>query len=384
MNRSWPLGIAFVLACGKAPVATPDIPRAPERAGAARTVSVEAPLLASGRVVLGDVVRRPPATELRVTGEVRANESGSAEAGTLVAGRVGSLVANEGARVQRGQVLAWVEAPDASRAAADVLRARARAEVAAKRLARELTLQEQAATSAGAVEDARAADAVARADLAAARTLLVTFGAAEPSGDAKGEALSVRVPVRAPIAGIIVQRHAVLGAAVAPDTTLFHIVAGGRVFVAANVPETTPLPPEGGAATIVGRGDETLRCNAAVGGNLRVIDDATRTVAVRVQPDATCAWLAPGRYVDVLFARAADAKPELVLPAEAVVDVDGVPTAFVSTGKEGELVARTVRVRATAGPDVIIESGLVEGERVATRGALLLKGELSRAALEGQ
>ena len=346
-------------------------------------VQVDSAIISSGQITIAQVTRRSPVVERRVTGEVRADEAASAEAGTLVAGRVAALVVKEGARVERGQLLAWVDSPDASRAAAEVLRARARSDVAAKRLSRQLLLEEQRATSAGSVEDARAEDAMARADLAAARTLLATFGVSEPLQADENRGLTVRVPVRAPIAGTIVERHAVLGAAVHPDTTLFHIVAGHGVFVSANVPETELPPPDGSTALVVGRGDESLRCSAVVEGNLRVVDNSSRTVAVRLQPDAACGWLSPGRYVDVTFS-IAQGDPSLVVPPEAIVDVNGVSTAFVATDKTGVFAARQVRVRTTGGPDQIVESGLAEGDRIATQGTLLLKGELLRATLEGQ
>ncbi|MDL5410497.1 hypothetical protein QSH82_24890, partial [Escherichia coli] len=64
----------------------------------------------------------------------------------------------------------------------------------------------------------------------------------------------------------------------------------------------------------------------------------------------------------------------LVVPRDSVVDVNGVPCAFVASGAEGQLTARPLRVRSDAGPDVVVESGLSEGEKVAVKGALLLKG----------
>ena len=363
---------------------------APENAAAAtvpafRSVRIDPGLIASGRVTLAPVTRRAPASEMRIPGDVRASEGGSAEAGTLASGRVAVLTAKEGARVQRGQVLAWVDSPEASRAAADFLRAHARVTAAGRHLQRQLKLQEQAATSAGAVDEARAEEAVARADQAAAKTLLSTFGVAEPPADAPEDALSVRVPVRAPIAGVIARRDAVLGAAVAADKSLFHIVALGQVFVAASVPETAPMPGEGSHAVVVARGGGGDRCEANVVGSMHFVDETTRTVPVRLQPSGACEWLVPGGYVDVVLTTSSRAATEIVVPADAIVDIDGVPTAFVAVDQDpGRLIARGLRVRATGGPDTVVETGLAEGDRVATTGALLLKGELLRSALEGQ
>ncbi len=49
----------------------------------------------------------------------------------------------------------------------------------------------------------------------------------------------------------------------------------------------------------------------------------------------------------------------------------------------GAFVSRTLQIVDHGGPEVIVVSGVDEGERVVTAGALLLKGELLRAELEG-
>ena len=61
------------------------------------------------------------------------------------------------------------------------------------------------------------------------------------------------------------------------------------------------------------------------------------------------------------------------------------PSLFVPVaGREGDFERRTVRVTSTFGADSVIESGVAEGERIVISGALLLKGELLRAELEGK
>jgi cobalt-zinc-cadmium efflux system membrane fusion protein len=379
---------------GTAPVAlssaSPD--------AAKNVVTVDPALLASGRIQLGAVERRAPRGEQRVPGEIRSSESGNAEAGTLVSGRVASLEVAEGAHVKKGQILAWVDAPEVGRATAEFLRARSRAAVAGRKLSRQLDLEKQQATSANAVDDARAEDAAARADLLAARTLLAGLGGVEPSVDSERTMAVVRVPVRSPIDGLVEKRDAVVGAPVMPERSLFRIVAGPRgdggaeargsssqstVAVIARIPESADVPAAGATATLVGRGDAKQTCQGVATGTLGAIDEGTRTTSLRIEPERACTWLVPGGYVDVVFARAAGAGGEslLVVPREAVVDVNGVPCAFVSTGKPGELVARALRVKTGAGPDLVVESGLAEGEKIAIKGALLLKGELLRAEL---
>jgi len=388
--KRWFLGVALLtLACQKAAPPSAGGPL-PDRGDAGQNrVTVDRQLLTSGRVKLSPVVTRSISGELRVAGEVRSNESGSAEAGTLVAGRVASLEVAEGAKVKRGQVLAWVDAPEVARAAADLLLARAHAAVAEHKRARQETLDTASATSKNALDDARAEDQAARAELLAARTLLTSLGGAEPTSNPDVTALIVRVPVRAPIAGIVAERNVVLGGSVSADKTLFRIVADSQssFSILARVPETVSAKPQVGAsATIVPRGNGSGTCQALVEGSLGGIDSQTRTLAVRLAPDKSCAWLIPGSFVDVILASTGDRTSlpaGLVVPRSAIVDVHGKPTVFVAGSAPGEFSARAVQTGDGDADRVTIDSGLSAGEQVVVEGALLLKGELVRADLEG-
>jgi len=389
--KFWLLGIALLTgACQKAAPATSSGTPLSDRSDTGKNrVTIDRQLLTTGRIKLSTIEMRSLAGELRVAGEVRSNESGSAEAGTLVAGRIASLEVAEGAKVKRGQVLAWVDAPEVARAAADLLLARAHAVVAKRKRARQETLDTASATSKNALDDARAEDDAARAELLAARTLLTSLGGAEPPSDPDVTALIVRVPVRAPIAGIVAERNTVLGGAVSAEKTLFRIVANSQTSfsILARVPETVTVKPEAGArATIVPRGNASSTCQALVEGSLGGIDPQTRTLAVRLSPDTSCAWLIPGSFVDVILASAsghANLPAGLVVPRNAIVDVRGNPTVFVAGSAPGEFSARSVQAGAGDADDVTIDSGLSAGEQVVVEGALLLKGELVRADLEG-
>jgi membrane fusion protein, heavy metal efflux system len=383
------LALTFALAPGCKGGTAVEKPAA-EKGAAAPSGSTHAPikvdreLLTQGRIKTALVERRAPRGELRVPGEVRSSESGSAEAGTLVSGRVASLEATEGTRVTKGQILAWVDAPEVGRATAELLRARARAAVAARKLERQLDLDKQQATSKNAVDDARADDLAARADLLAARTLLANLGGQEPPPDSERATAIVRVPVRSPIDGVVARRDAILGAPVSPEKSLFTVVAAGHVVVLARVPETSTVPPVGTKATLTARGGAPATCDANATGTLGAIDAATHTTAVRVEPGAACTWLVAGGYVDVTFPGiAAGEARDLVVPREAIVDVGGVPSAFVPGAAEGEFVQRAVRVRAGGeGPEIVVEAGLAEGDKIVVQGALLLKGEMIRSELQ--
>ncbi len=375
------LAAALALACSKAPVS--DRPQ--ETATFPSVLRVDPALFSAKRIESVAVERRTPLSELKVAGEVRAGQLSGAEVGALVSGRISSVLVAEGSKVERGQILAWIDAPDVARATADVLRARARATAASNRLTRQVELDAREATSKNALDEARAEAQVARADLLATRTVLQSLGGVEPPPDAENTATSVsaRVALRAPAPGVVSRRDAVVGGFAGPERTLFWLASDEQALVLARVPEGLEGPADGERATIVSRASGAS-CGGTVKGRLGVVDSATRTVSVRLEPEAACGKLVAGAFVDVSFRRRNPQEgAALVVPRDAVVEVHGAPFAFVIGDAPGEVLVRPVRVLDEPGPDLVIESGLTERDQVVRTGTLLLKGELLRAELTG-
>jgi cobalt-zinc-cadmium efflux system membrane fusion protein len=203
----------------------------------------------------------------------------------------------------------------------------------------------------------------------------------------------VRLALRSPIAGVIVQRSAVLGAPVGTAASLFRVVAPDRLLVRARLPETSALHPKvGDHAQIRPRArhaEAAESCDALIGSGFGVIDEATRTVPILLRPEGACAFLLPGAYVDVRLkgtprsTHAAGEAKGVVVPAEAIVDIRGTPTIFIAQGAPGTFVPRRVRPGTQEGGLVRIEAGVEVGEQVVIAGAILLKGEMMRADLGG-
>jgi cobalt-zinc-cadmium efflux system membrane fusion protein len=396
--RAWSLlGALSILGCNKAPSTTAPLaaaePAPSASAAPAGQVRIDRSLLDQGRVRTLRIEARRIDQPLTYPGELVADEAGRAEAGSLVSGRVASLEVDAGATVRKGQALAWVDAPEVGRASAELIRARARAEVAQRKAARQKELEGQQATSKNAVDEAQAEARVAQADLAAARGLLASLGGAAPSEEAleRASGLRGRIAIRSPIDGLVAERRAVLGGAVTPDQALFTIVAAGHAVALVRLPEGLAtgslLQARASLSPRLPGPDAPAPCGARVQGDLGVVDPATRTRSLRVVPDGPCAWLRPGGFVSVTLdpqapeaarAGAPDPRPiGLLLPREALTELRGDAVVFVAEG-DG-YVARGIRSRTGPGDSVIVEAGLRAGETVVVSGALLLKGELLRA-----
>jgi cobalt-zinc-cadmium efflux system membrane fusion protein len=379
-----------VAACrsSSASTAAPEPPPARPAASAAsiapppQEIHVERALLEEGRIVVSVATLASADVHVALPGEVVPAANGEADVSVAVSGRVVDLTVGVGDRVTLGQALGAVSSAELGRASADKLRAEAHVEVAQRKLDRQTQLEKDQATSAASVDDARAELRIAQADRLAATTLLASMGA--PAG---GD----RLILRAPIAGVVVRRDVVLGAPVRPESPLLHIVAPDRLIVRAKLPETNALSIGVGAAAMItprARRDDRPGCAAHVTSRFAIVDESTRAIPILVTPDAPCAALSPGAYVDVTV-RASGERTSLkeasglAVPSDAIVDVRGASVVFIAGKDETTFSPRRVRTGSAEAGMTHVESGLEAGERVVVRGALLLKGELMRADLGG-
>lgn len=338
-----------------------------------RSVRVAPELLDGKRIVVVKATRGAPQDELVVSGQVVAPPNGAAEVGALLSARVRSIDVKEGDRVDKGQLLARLDAPDVARIAGQLQRATARRKRAELVLSQEQQLLEQRATSQRAVSGAESELSAARADETAARLMLSSY-----HGHSGG------VSVLAPIAGTVVSARAVIGQLVSSDSVLFRLVNPAQLVVRADVPEVHAGAVAVGAPATVFLA--ARHCAGVIESSARSVDPMRRTVAFRVRPGASCGGLIEGAFVDVELPRrgsgAAKAKQHVVVPRDAVVELGGVPAVFIATPERGRFEVRSIRPERTTEHAVYVARGLDGSEQVVTVGAILLKGEWMRASLE--
>lgn len=352
-----------------------------------RLVRVDPTLIGQGRVATTEVVAFAFAGQSVIPGEVTPAPDGEAEVGSLVAGRIASLDAVEGGAVSKGQILAWIDAPEIGSTRADLARANAHLVAAQQRLDRQLALQRQGATSQSAVDESSAAMLSAKADQQGALSKLGSVGVS-------GAGSTGRLALRSPIDGIVVARHAALGGAVTPEATLFRIVNPRTLRVRARWSETLgPIPEVNTLVQLSVRTNPGVlpapSCEAHVETHLGLVDSATRSIALQIKPGPNCPKFTLGGYVD---ARVADARAKgaasgegwAQVPLEAVVDLRGLSTVFLAQSEPGVFEVRTVAAKPSVGNIVPIELGLTAGETVAVKGVVLLKGEALGDMLGGE
>ena len=325
----------------------------------------------------GTGVVRPQAVResLQVAGRLEARAGGAADVTAPIDGRLTRVAdVTLGTRVSRGQELARLLPPAASPGDLPQLqRARAEAQSALALATRDRERAERL-TAAGAapgkrLDEARAAEERASAQVIAAEASLAQHNAARAGGAADAAGSFV---VRAPIDGVIAQRDAATGANVRAGAILFRLVDASQIQVVGQIPEAQAARARLVTAAEVEVPGQDARIPAGRLASLgKVLDPQSRTVPITFAFDNRVAALPVGQVVALhLLMNTTAARP--VVPAAALVDDAGRPIVFVQL--EGETFERrAVTLGPRSGDVVQILSGVKPGERVVTRGAYLVR-----------
>lgn len=298
------------------------------------------PAVETAAVETGSIAR-----EIEVSGTVEPLRSVGVNAQS--AGALVSVNAEEGDYVQRGAVMARLDARELE---AQVASARANWEVARDAFARAQQLRERQVITQAEFDAARAAEAAARASLDQLRTRI-------------GYTV-----VRAPAGGVVTEKLVETGAVVGAQTKLFTVAEVSTLVTRVGVSELDV------GSLRVGQGARVM-LDAYPGqrfeGRIRRIfpaaDPATRLVPVEVALTGEAARAArPGFLARVAFALGAR-DGVLLVPASAVVGQAGAQQVFVVV--DGKAERRTVETGLSSEGRVEVVSGLREGEAVVVTGS---------------
>ncbi|PZO01103.1 MAG: efflux RND transporter periplasmic adaptor subunit [Alphaproteobacteria bacterium] len=311
-------------------------------------------------------VGRGTGGELKLPGRVAFAPGAEASVDAPVPGSVVRVHVGAGDRVSVGTPIATLRSAEGagSRAMVDAAAASAQAAVAAER--RDRQLFEQGWIAEARLEITAAEARRAEAELRAARARVGAYGA--PGSDGM-------VVVRSPINGIVTRISAAPGQFLHEEALQVVAVADPR-----RVELVFDAPPSAAAVLRVGdRLDVTVPGGEAVGGVVTAIAPVNEqgVVVVRARPSGA---LPPAGTVLSARITASAAGTLMVVPADAVQTVDGVPSVFVV--EDGGFRPRPVVTGAIAEGRIAIVSGLTGTERIAGRGAFLLKAELAKGEAE--
>ncbi len=177
------------------------------------------------------------------------------------------------------------------------------------------------------------------------------------------------VTVVAPISGTITDREITPGESVnSAERPLMSILNDSSVFATANLYEKDLNQVKNGQQVRVKIASLPSRIFT---GKISLIGSAvigeTRTVAVKAQLDNAEQVLKPGMFAELEILTDKTATNVLVVPAAALVEVNGKKTVYVQNGNAFQSVE--VEVGQTSGDLVEVKSGLFEGDLIVTQRA---------------
>ena len=353
--------------------------------------------LSAVEIETAPVGRRNLAALLETTGEVGYEEDRIAHVAPRVPGRVQRVPVSLGDEVRRGEVLAVLDSVELGQAKTAFLGARTRENLARTSYERERRLYEDRITSEREMLEARAAYEEAASMRESAQETLRLYGIPASSLERlrPGDPGASLLPVHAPIAGRIVEKHATLGELATPEDTLFVIGDLGHVWIWIDVFERDLGQVHlGDDVEVVVEPFPERTFSGEVTYLSPEVSAETRTVRARIDVENPERLLRPGMFATVRLAdpHTEGASPSLVVPDGAVVRRGAETLVFVPAPSradaEGEhagarFEARPVELGRQEGGWVEVLSGLEAGETVVTTGAFFLESELARGELGG-
>ncbi len=334
----------------------------------------DAPLVRDGQITFNEgsrqleVLRSTPVqpgarSTLQLPARVAWDATRSSALRTPLAGQVQALEAEPGQRLKAGQVIAWIISPEFGQAQAEGAKGRAELQQARAELSRVRELHEAGVVSGRELGEAEVAFAASQAEHARALAFATAYG--------NGNRIDQRLPLRAPIDGVLVERRMSPGMAVSPDAEQPLAVVGDpdRLWLLVDVPERLA------ARVQVGQQVEVNDLQVGVTRSTvqhvdDFIDSERHVVQARALLDNTTRRFKAGQYV-----RAGIVIPGqggVTVPDAAVLLINGHQAVFVDQGG-GRYTRHAVQAEELGDGRLWVREGLAEGTRVVTEGGLLLQ-----------
>ena len=305
-------------------------------------------------------------TSVQAPARVEFREKALSTVGAVVAGRLDSVKIQVGDRIKAGTILATLGSPEVAQMRSDVARAQAELNQAQDRVRRQNLMQKKGVGLEIELQEANTALKQAQAD----------YERSVQDTNLLGTGTGQTVALRAPVDGVVLKVNATTGAAVEAGAVLFELGEPNALRMVADVFEndlhfievtdevslilpSVPQPVSGHISAI----------GAAMETDLRRIP-----VYIDIDDPKVLDKLKPGMFAKATI-KGELSEQQVSLPTTAVLIKDAKQTIVYVEVSEGLFKARPI----TAGPArdgvVAVYEGLSEGDRVVTKGALLIDGE---------
>ena len=291
-------------------------------------------------------------------------------------GPISRILVDTGAKVKQGDPLLYVSSPDVANATSAYRKARNRELLAQRIVDRMNELLSHGAIASKDLESAEADYNDARTDVQTSLQALRIFGITQQEIDQaqqQGTAISTELAVRAPIAGVVVQKLVSPGMLIQAGTTIcFMLSDTSTVWVQGHIFDRD-LP-------FVRTGDSVEETNPASARTFHgvvnyvgaFVDPATRTTPVRIVTQNPEGLLKKDMFVEAAIRTGSQANV-LAVPASAVLrDDKNEPIVYVQA-EPGKFTQRSVTIGMLQDGMIAITAGLQKGESVLADGSLFVQ-----------
>jgi cobalt-zinc-cadmium efflux system membrane fusion protein len=368
-----PFSVVFLVACSESTPPEPNTNATTKEVSASTTPPKDKQdgiaIAAQSRdyLTIEAIHLKSTTTNVQAPARVEFREKALSSVGAIVAGRLNSIKTQVGEHVKAGTILATLESSEVAQMRSEVARTQAELSRAQDSVQRQNLMQKKGVGLE--IERVEANTALKQAQAEYARS--VQSSALLNGGTGQTVAL------RAPVDGVVLKVSATTGAAVAAGTVLFELGEPDALRIVADVFEND--------LHFIEAGDEVELIVPAVPqpvmGKVNAIGAAMDTdlrrvpVYISIEDSKVLSKLKAGMFAKATI-KGEMSEQQVSLPSTAVLIKDAKQTiVYVEDATTGLFKARNV----TAGPSrdgvVAIHEGLNDGDRVVTKGALLIDGE---------
>jgi len=314
-------------------------------------------------------------------GEVKVNQDRFAHIVPRVTGFVHTANKSVGDRVRAGETLAVLDSRELADIKANYLANLEREQLAEATHEREEHLFEKKISSEQEYLEARQALAEARIALRSSRQKLLALGFTESyikTLPKQPEHALVHYELKAPITGVVTEKHIGQGESLAADAEVFSIADLRTVWVDLNVfQKDLDLVREGQEVLIVTTGGQ-LRTRGIIAFIRPIVGEETRTAIARIVLKNPEGRWRPGLFVSGTITIDAIEVP-LLVPKSALITMDERTVVFVQAS--GGFSEASITVGRENETHVEITQGLAPGSRYVARGGFALKAEVEKGEL---
>lgn len=346
-----------------------------EHKGLPTRVRLDPAVVVDAKIKTAPVVREVLAATIDLPGELTSDPDTTARVSALVPGRIESVTFKEGQTVKKGDVLVVIKVPELGKAKAAFAATSAKAAAARTNADRLQTFAEKRLAANQEVLAAKAEADALEVEAKAAEEQLRALGTGTTG------TVGSQLALRAPVAGVVVSRDALVGQPVAADQTLATIADLSEVWFLGRVFEKNLGDVRVGApAEVQLNAYPKERFTGSVEYLGKQIDPNARTVVARIRLKNRGELLRLGLFGVARVGTGEESKktPVLVVPRSAVTEIGRKPVVFVKQ-PDGDFDLHEVVLGEGALGKVEVVNGLREGEQAVVEGVFTLKSAVLKS-----